>query len=174
MQSPSTSLLVMLCLIFVSAMSAEHIDLGLSQEIDLRRELHYAKSSKRSNKDWMFSPGSQRHYNSKYAQHSDAGRAQFSSRRRKRGQHHHEGITFDNFESWGLNRIKEALRSERASRSSTASSWRLFSTSSQSSAASSASSKEVDDAPDAQGEEAIHLDTVDAARIEKEIPQANV
>ncbi|CAJ1960474.1 unnamed protein product [Cylindrotheca closterium] len=171
MQSISTSLLALLSLILASTIRAEHIDLGLSQEIDLQRELHYAKSSKRSKKDWMFSPGSQRHYNSKYAQHSDAAGSEFSSRRHKRGHHHHQaGMTFDNFESWGLNRIKEALRNERASRTSTASSWRKSSTSSTSSASSSDSSEQLNDAPDAQEGETIHLDTLDAARMEKETP----
>lgn len=178
MSPPSISFLALLCLILMSTISAEHSDLGLSQDIDLGRELNYAKSSKRSSKDWMSSPGSQRRYNSKYAQHSDASDKHFYSRRHKRDHHHHnhDGITFDKFESWGINRIKEAIQNERdsGSRSSSSSSWRSSSTSSESSASSSDVSNQANDAPEHAEEhedmEAIHLDTLDAARIEKEIP----
>lgn len=182
MSSSSISFLALLCLILVSTISAEHSDLVLHQEIDLQRELNYAKHSKRSKRDWMMSPGSQRQYNSKYGQHHGAEQEYFYSRRsHKRGQHHHqsEGVTFENFESWGLNRIKEAIRAEKDSSSkSSSSSWRSSSSSSKSSESSSASSsdsaKEVQDAPVVAAEsteaEAIHVGTLDTARIEKESP----
>lgn len=134
--------------------------------------LHFAKSSKRSSKDWMLSPGSQRQYNNKYAQHNDASGKNVYFRGNKRGYHRHEGITSYDFESWGLKQIKKTHQREKASDSSSSSSSSKSSRSSSStlskpSFSSSKSAKEVDNSSGIQ-EDAVHINTVEATGIERE------